>query len=233
MNKIIAIGDGNVSMPIHWNLSPTNVLQHNAIAMGVAISRGIDKAHLWDGTLSASESISPIGLVPLTGGISVGDYNVTYSADAQNTSATAYTVAMGNIAFSALSAFEISSYNGVLKLYAVPTADYEGTTTIVLTFDNPITTENSAAVDVTAFSISGLVGDVSTPITVVSGTISSRELTLTTSDFSDFSGTIYIEYNGTTGNLIQALTGNNVDSFNTSLNMLSTLSLMSFEEGES
>lgn len=214
MNKIIAIGDGNTSMPIHWNLSPTNVLQHNAIAMGVAISRGIDEAHLWDGTIYLSDIFGVIFIS--------GSFNLDTVLMDDEVSVNVLTPTAINFS-SEFNPVEIDNNTtgcgGMAEnivWQSAPTASYSNTTTISLTFINPV--GGSGVIDVSAFSISGISSGIYTEIPIVSIVANNTVLTFTTSDFSSFTGNIQVNYQNSTGNLINILDGTETDSFSVYFN---------------
>jgi hypothetical protein len=214
LNKIIAIGDGNTSMPIHWNLSPTNVLQHNAIAMGVAISRGIDEAHLWDGTLYASDFFD-VGSILNSDGL-----NVVTLSDSVTVTTISPTLINLSQAFSAVdidgNTLDCANISDSIILQRVPVASYSGSTTITLTFINPI--GSTSTIDTSAFSVSGILSGTYTEIPIVSAVANNTILTITTNDFSAFTGNIQINYEKSTGNLINILDGTETSSFSVYFN---------------
>ena len=57
MRKIVAVGIDNKTIPIQWNKNVTNVEWHNAAVMATIMSRRLDAAKLWDGTIMMVQEI--------------------------------------------------------------------------------------------------------------------------------------------------------------------------------
>lgn len=223
--KITFVSDTDVSIPIRWQASATDIRWNNAIAMAVTIARTIDKMNLWDGYLD---------FIVRTDGFKINKRHIKLNNtvsenlifDTQlpmsilfNINYTGFKVTPRKIKLNE-TVVENLPYT-VEKSYAL---DY---TTIIIEFNNSIYSNNLDS-NLQAFSITATFGGSIYsvhPTKIVHN--NPNTLSLTVSSLEQASGMISILYASELGNLMSNITSEALPSFNTSFTYTTT-----YSEGE-
>lgn len=223
--KITFVSDTDVSIPIRWQSSATDIRWNNAIAMAVTIARTIDKMNLWDGYLD---------FIVRTNGFKVNKKRIKLNDTVSETLVfnkqlpIDITFNVNYLGFK-ITPKKIKLNNTVAENMpiAVEKSYSLDDTTIIIEFNNSIYS-NDLNANLEAFSVTATFGGVMYTVhpteIVQTGT---STLSLTISSLEQASGAVSILYANELGNLMSNATSEAVPSFNTSFTYTNT-----YSEGE-
>lgn len=208
--RITSISDTDISIPVRWANSATEIRWNNAIAMAVTIARTIDRMNLWDGYLHFKEKTGYFKIEERL--FKTSNISDKFNVDIENPIGLMFTEF---IPYNSINIPFFKTSDIVESMPCEPMSVYStDDSTIYIEMSNPIYS-NNASENIAAFEITATFGGLKytfNPKQVVLNDVSG--IALTVENMSQATGEINVLYRSEKGNLMSSITDTSVDSFN-------------------